>query len=566
MLGVAVTLMVMGAGIGLGASYGRRARGRRRSFVLLRERVGRPLSSVRGELALAGALDARAARRVRGWPPARAAAFGLGLATLAVALLAPDDRGLVAHMGQHLVLALAVAPLIVVGSPVALGLRATGARSRRPPRASWVAHPLLGWTALVAAMTVAPTCPSFLRRGRAPLPRCTSSSTSAPPRRGRPLLAARPRAPTPSRIAGAPRGACSTSSHAAGPMAVLGIALHAERAAVVRDVRRPARRSPTSTPPARSCGSAAGRRARCGPGRRRVVGGRPRTPPPPGVRASSGVTPCRVPLATSQGPRRRSRREASRPAPRARARRGLRRDGRVVRGGRGTGRAGGAPGAGGDAGARRPRPRPAREGVRELPRPGPPRFAGAGAVAASAPARPRSTSTSPRAACRSPTRPTSPSRTDPLYSPGATSTRSSPTSAPSATGVGPTPFPDPRRRRPGQGGLHRALRRLPPGRRAGRGSSPARSSRRSATSPPRQLAEAVRIGPYLMPRFGAPRAPRSTTLDRHRGVREVDAPTPTTAAAGGSGTSARCPRGSFPWLLAGAVLLGVVRLLGERSL
>ncbi len=174
------------------------------------------------ELALAGALYARAARRVRGWPPARAAAFGLGLATLAVALLAPDDRGLVAHMGQHLVLALAVAPLIVVGSPVALGLRATGARSRRLLRASWVAHPLLGWTALVAAMTVA-HLPAFLDAAE------RHSSLHVLEHLGllgaavlfwRPVLGADP---VPHRPGAA--GRLLYLLAAAGPMAVLGIAL-----------------------------------------------------------------------------------------------------------------------------------------------------------------------------------------------------------------------------------------------------------------------------------------------------------------------------------------------------
>jgi putative membrane protein len=112
---------------------------------------------VLAELALAGALYARAARRVPRWPAWRAAAFGLGLVALAVALVGLDaaaDRGLLDHMAQHLTLALVAAPLLVLGSPVALGLRATGARGRRLLRGSWVAHPLLGWVALVVTMTL----------------------------------------------------------------------------------------------------------------------------------------------------------------------------------------------------------------------------------------------------------------------------------------------------------------------------------------------------------------------------------------------------------------------------
>jgi putative membrane protein len=110
------------------------------------------------ELAAVGALYAGAARRIARWPAWRSAAFALGLAVLAVALVALDaaaDRDLVAHMGQHLTLALAAAPLLVLGSPVALGLRATGGRARRLFGVTWLAHPAFGWLALVAAMVVA---------------------------------------------------------------------------------------------------------------------------------------------------------------------------------------------------------------------------------------------------------------------------------------------------------------------------------------------------------------------------------------------------------------------------
>ena len=95
------------------------------------------------------------ARRVRGWPAWRAAAFVAGLAALAVALVALDagaDRTLVAHMVQHLVLVFVAAPLLVLGSPVALALRATRRGARRVLAVPALAHPLVAWCALPAAM------------------------------------------------------------------------------------------------------------------------------------------------------------------------------------------------------------------------------------------------------------------------------------------------------------------------------------------------------------------------------------------------------------------------------
>ncbi|MEA2256081.1 MAG: hypothetical protein QOG35_2126 [Solirubrobacteraceae bacterium] len=106
------------------------------------------------ELLGAAAAYLWAARRVRRWPVARTAAFLAGLAALGVALLVLDaaaDRTLVAHMVQHLVLVFAAAPLLVLGSPIALGLRAAGAPARRALRARAIAHPLVGWCALPAA-------------------------------------------------------------------------------------------------------------------------------------------------------------------------------------------------------------------------------------------------------------------------------------------------------------------------------------------------------------------------------------------------------------------------------
>jgi len=105
------------------------------------------------ELLAAAALYRAAARRVRGWPAWRGACFAAGLAVLGVTVLGLDvRRSLTAHMAQHLVLVFVVAPLLVLGSPLALGLRAT--RARRVVRAGWVARPGLGWVALAALMAV----------------------------------------------------------------------------------------------------------------------------------------------------------------------------------------------------------------------------------------------------------------------------------------------------------------------------------------------------------------------------------------------------------------------------
>jgi ubiquinol-cytochrome c reductase cytochrome c subunit len=80
---------------------------------------------------------------------------------------------------------------------------------------------------------------------------------------------------------------------------------------------------------------------------------------------------------------------------------------------------------------------------------------------------------------------------------------------------------------------------------------------------PRQVAEAVRIGPYLMPRFG----------DRQVDQRELDdlaayarfTRDPDDRGGWGIGNLGPVPEGLVAWLLAGAVLLGAVRWLGERA-
>jgi cytochrome c oxidase assembly factor CtaG len=83
----------------------------------------------------------RAVRRVwrtrspSAFPRARVISFLAGLAVLYLALQSPLDTYadllLSAHMGQHLLLTMVAAPLLVLGTPVTLALAATSARTRR---------------------------------------------------------------------------------------------------------------------------------------------------------------------------------------------------------------------------------------------------------------------------------------------------------------------------------------------------------------------------------------------------------------------------------------------------
>ena len=62
---------------------------------------------------------------------------------------------------------------------------------------------------------------------------------------------------------------------------------------------------------------------------------------------------------------------------------------------------------------------------------------------------------------------------------------------------------------------------------------------------PRQIAEAIRIGPYVMPRFGPGRAVE-TRYRLDRALRAEHPGPPMTAAGGASGGSARSPRAWSP--------------------
>jgi ubiquinol-cytochrome c reductase cytochrome c subunit len=80
---------------------------------------------------------------------------------------------------------------------------------------------------------------------------------------------------------------------------------------------------------------------------------------------------------------------------------------------------------------------------------------------------------------------------------------------------------------------------------------------------PRQLAEAVRVGPYLMPKFGERQIDQAELDDIAAYVRAQR--DPDDRGGWGIGNIGPVPEGLVAWLLAGVVLLGLVRLLGERA-
>lgn len=103
-------------------------------------------------------------RAARAWPARRTAAFLTGLVVVAIALGsgldARADELLSIHMIQHMALTMVAAPLIVLGAPVTLTLRALSPSARRPlarlvtsPAARLVTRPVVAWS-LFAAVTI----------------------------------------------------------------------------------------------------------------------------------------------------------------------------------------------------------------------------------------------------------------------------------------------------------------------------------------------------------------------------------------------------------------------------
>jgi cytochrome c oxidase assembly factor CtaG len=115
-----------------------------------------------GALLLSGALYAWGVRRARRWPARRDVAFACGLAVIALALLSGLDaeaqRGLAAHMVQHLLLVGVAAPLLLAGAPVALalrawpGVRAPLGRALRSRTAAVAMHPATGLAVFVVVL------------------------------------------------------------------------------------------------------------------------------------------------------------------------------------------------------------------------------------------------------------------------------------------------------------------------------------------------------------------------------------------------------------------------------
>jgi cytochrome c oxidase assembly factor CtaG len=110
-------------------------------------------------LAVYAGLYAAGVRRVPRWPAGRSAAFGAGLALVAVALLSPLDgeaeRRLSAHMAQHLLLGLVAPLLLVAGAPMRLALAALRGPARQTLARLLRALPLrpaVGWAAFTAVM------------------------------------------------------------------------------------------------------------------------------------------------------------------------------------------------------------------------------------------------------------------------------------------------------------------------------------------------------------------------------------------------------------------------------
>ena len=97
------------------------------------------------------------------WPQARTRAFLAGLAVLVIALQSPiaayEGALFWVHMVQHLLITMVAAPLLVLGTPVGLLLRAVGHRRHRQVLRvlrSWpvtvLTNPVLAWLAFAAVM------------------------------------------------------------------------------------------------------------------------------------------------------------------------------------------------------------------------------------------------------------------------------------------------------------------------------------------------------------------------------------------------------------------------------
>ncbi|HEX4117140.1 MAG TPA: c-type cytochrome [Solirubrobacteraceae bacterium] len=80
---------------------------------------------------------------------------------------------------------------------------------------------------------------------------------------------------------------------------------------------------------------------------------------------------------------------------------------------------------------------------------------------------------------------------------------------------------------------------------------------------PRQIAEAIRIGPYVMPRFGPGELSEADIDSIARYVHSTQSPDD--RGGWGIGRIGPIPEGMVAWLLAAAALLLIARLIGERT-
>jgi putative membrane protein len=114
-------------------------------------------------LGLAAWLYLRAYKRVPAYPPVRLFHWLVGLAVVALALASPvavyEGSLFSVHMLQHLLLTLVAAPLLVLGAPVTLALRAASPEGRRrllrvlhsaPVRL--MTHPVVTWSIFALVM------------------------------------------------------------------------------------------------------------------------------------------------------------------------------------------------------------------------------------------------------------------------------------------------------------------------------------------------------------------------------------------------------------------------------
>jgi ubiquinol-cytochrome c reductase cytochrome c subunit len=81
---------------------------------------------------------------------------------------------------------------------------------------------------------------------------------------------------------------------------------------------------------------------------------------------------------------------------------------------------------------------------------------------------------------------------------------------------------------------------------------------------PRQIGEAIRVGPYLMPRFSARQIDDGQVDSIARYVTDV-VQDPPNRGGWGIGHLGPIPEGAIAFLLAGSVLLLITRLIGERA-